>query len=175
MLHLLHRTRIGEVVPISVWSNLATGQGEPDWMPLAREFRACQQRFILHVQSWENCTPPQTLSWTSVRYDSNQDAIDDRGVYAFVLDASKYSPSPIPPQSCVIYVGEIGDSSSETLKTRLKNYRNKKLQRDHARVFYMLEHWGTSLLFYCAVVNQGVSTKFLGKPEDEVRLPDPVI
>ena len=143
----------------AAWVNLEPGPGEPDWMPLAREFSVSVQRFFLHVQSWADYQAPQKLTWNSVPYSSSQHPPSVRGVYAFVLDARSHALSPIPPASFVLYVGETGDNGSATLKKRLTNYRNKRAQRARVRVYRMLEQWGDSLHFYFAPVNSGVSTK----------------
>ncbi|MBT7300342.1 MAG: hypothetical protein HN849_12550, partial [Victivallales bacterium] len=66
---------------------------------------------------------------------------------------------PFPPLSAILYVGETGESSDATLKSRLQSYRNKKAQRDRARLWSMLEQWGDNLDFYYATVSVGVSTK----------------
>lgn len=146
-------------MPTSAWLNLAPGPGEPDWMPLAREYSGCRRTFILHVPSWEQCVTQYALDWEHVPYNSNEVPDDERGVYAFVLDASNHAPSPIPPVSCVLYIGETGDSGSATLKTRLQHYRNKKAQRERPRIYGMLDTWGNSLIFYYATVTTGTSTK----------------
>lgn len=145
----------------SAWVGLAGEEGEPDWSQLAREFKACKQTFLLHVRSWEDCTTTHPLVWSHVEYHSTDDPVDERGVYAFVLDAGRHSPSPIPPLSFVLYIGETGDDNDRTLKTRLRDYRNKKSQRERANVYPMLETWGDALLFYFAAVDAGVSTKDL--------------
>lgn len=146
-------------MPISAWVNIASGDGEPDWAPLAREYKACKCTFILHVASWSEFNPATNLVWKCIPYDSSQQPDDDRGVYAFALDASKHTSFDLPPISNVLYVGETGDSSSATLKTRLAKYRNIKSQRERPRVFNMLQTWKESLLFYFATVQHGISTK----------------
>jgi len=152
-------TKAGGIVPTSAWIDLEKGPGEPDWMALRREYMECRTTFLLHVKSWEKYDALQSLTWKSVAYKSKKNAVDSRGVYAFVLDAKRHTPSPIPPLAFVLYIGETGDSSSGTLKTRLNNYRNMKAQRDRARVFEMLMRWGGSLRFYYAVVEEQNGTK----------------
>ena len=146
-------------MPTAAWVDIAPGEGEPDWKPLAIEYRNCKRTLILHVTSWQGCTASQQLQWRSVPYRSNQEPDGERGVYAFVLDASNHFPSPIPPHSVVLYVGETGNTGNATLKSRLSNYRNKKAQRERPRVYSMLEEWGESLVFYYATVSAGISTK----------------
>jgi len=146
-------------MPNAAWVNLAGGKGEPEYAALGREFRASKMTFILHVPSWLAYTPLQTLDWKQVKYDSASFPDDSRGVYAFVLDSSQLAPGMFPPHAMVFYVGETGDQGNATLKSRLQNYRNKKAQRDRARLWAVLETWGEYLLFYYAVVAPGVSTK----------------
>lgn len=146
-------------MPTAAWLDLAQEEGEPDWMPLARQFGNCKRTFILHVPSWKSYVAKPVLTWKSVPYDSDEDPDDERGVYAFVLDAGEHSPSPIPPFSCVLYVGETGEASNATLKSRLENYRNKKAQRERPRIYGLLEQWGDSLFFYYATIAPGASTK----------------
>lgn len=146
-------------MPTAAWVNIAPGDGEPDWMPLAREYKACRRTFILHVSSWSAFTPAINLAWKCIPYDSSQQPDDERGVYAFALDASKHTSFNLPPISSVLYVGETGDAGKATLKSRLASYRNIKSQRERPRVFGMLKTWKDSLLFYYATVQTGVSTK----------------
>ncbi len=146
-------------MPTSAWIDLAPGKGEPEWAELGRQFRSCRRSFILHVQSWEGYAPEQTLRWQSVPYESDLQAVEDRGVYAFVLEANRHAPGAFPPYSCVLYVGETGNIGKETLRSRLAKYRNKKAQRERARIWSIIEQWSTSLIFYYAVVNEGLSTK----------------
>ncbi len=146
-------------MPTAAWVNIAPGKDEPDWIALAREYTSCKRTLILHVNSWQGYTASQSLQWKYVPYKSGQNPDDKRGVYAFVLNACKHTTSPIPPFSTVLYVGETGNSGNATLKSRLASYRNKKSQRERARVYNMLEQWEDSLLFYYATVNAGVSTK----------------
>jgi hypothetical protein len=157
-------------MPTAAWSDLASGSGEPDWVSLSREYSKCKRTFILHVPSWEGYAPQQVLAWKSVRYDSHEEPEDLRGVYAFVLEANRHTPAPIPPFSLVLYVGETGETGDATLRSRLANYRNKKAQRSRARLYNMLDAWGASLIFYYAVVNPGVSTK-----SSEIELLDAIL
>ena len=122
---------------IAAWNNTADGEGEPSWASLAREFRASQMRFILHVPSWEAYKPLQVLQWDSIPYESKDLPVNKRGVYAFVLDIGVHSDSPLPPHACVLYVGETGDNGNATLASRLTNYRNKKAQRDRPQIWSM--------------------------------------
>ena len=144
---------------ISAWVNLANGDGEPDWAALARQFCACRRTFILHVPSWQGYTPLTALTWHRIKYQSNQWPVQNRGVYAFVLDSGRLAPGHFPPHSTVLYVGETGNTGQGTLKSRLQGYRNKKAQRDRARLWSILEQWGPHLLFYYATVPPAVSTK----------------
>lgn len=144
---------------ISAWIDLAGGKGEPAWEELGRQFRACRRKFILHVPSWQDYKPPIALQWQSLKYESKKEPVDKRGVYAFVLDSSTLAPGLFLPHACVLYVGETGDVSTATLKSRLVNYRNKKAQRNRARIWAMLDQWGPHLLFYYATIAQDVSTK----------------
>ena len=144
---------------ITAWNNTADGEGEPSWASLAREFRASQMRFILHVPSWEAYKPLQVLQWDSIPYESKDLPVNKRGVYAFVLDIGVHSDSPLPPHACVLYVGETGDNGNATLASRLTNYRNKKAQRDRPQIWSMIAPWSSSLQFYYAAVRQSVSTK----------------
>lgn len=146
-------------MPSSAWINLAPGKGEPNWMSLAREFGNCRRTFILHVPSWEKYASAQNLTWKKVPYKSTKVPEDTRGVYAFVLNAKNHLPTTLPPLSYVLYVGETGDDGSATLRSRLAGYRNRKAQRDRARVYSMLDQWGDWLVFYYALVTTGVSTK----------------
>lgn len=146
-------------MPVSAWIDLAPGKGEPEWAALGREFKRCKRSFVPHVASWQAYAPPTPLNWHKVEYDSNQAPIDRRGVYAFVLDAAVLSPGFFPPMSLIMYVGESGDTSNATLRTRLRGYRNKKAQRDRARLWAMLEEWGEHLDFYYSEVPDGTSTK----------------
>ena len=146
-------------MPTAAWLDLAPGEGEPDWESLSTEYSKCKRTFILHVPSWKGYAPQQTLKWKSVRYDSKDEPDDQRGVYAFVLEANKHAPAPIPPFSLVLYIGETGDTGDATLRSRLANYRNKKAQRSRARIYNMLDTWEASLVFYYAVLDPGVSTK----------------
>lgn len=146
-------------MPVSAWNDLAGRDGEPEWAALGREYRNCKRTLILHVPSWHAYSPLQELQWKWVKYDSSDRADDSRGVYAFVLDCSSLAPDRFPPHACVLYVGETGDQGSGTLRSRLTNYRNKKAQRDRARVWDILQQWGDYLCFYFAAVGPGVSTK----------------
>lgn len=146
-------------MPTSAWLDLAAGKGEPDWMCLSREYSKCRRTFILHVPSWKRYAPQQTLKWKCVRYNSTDEPDDQRGVYAFVLEANTHSLAPIPPFAVVLYIGETGDTGNATLRSRLANYRNRKAQRNRARIFNMLDAWEASLTFYYAVIDPGVSTK----------------
>jgi hypothetical protein len=144
---------------ISAWTNLASGKGEPDYAELGREFRDCQVSLILHTPSWEKYLPIASLSWDKVKYDSAKAPADRRGVYAFVLDSSVVTAGPFPPLAVILYIGETGNTGAETLRSRLRGYRNKKSQRDRARIWRMLERWEERLEFYYAVVPVGTSTK----------------
>ena len=147
-------------MPTAAWNDLAPGQGEPDWAPLAREFSECKRTLILRIPSWASyIASQQPLVWDSIPYRSNEQPANTRGIYAFVLLADQHSPSPIPPHSCVLYVGETGNTGNATLISRLRSYRNIKSQRERPRVFQMLQTWGDYLMFYYASVNAGISTK----------------
>lgn len=158
-------------MPTAAWSDLASGEGEPDWGPLSREYTTCRRTFILHVPSWENYAPQQNLEWKSLQYDSDEEPEDQRGVYAFVLEANRHTLAPIPPFSLVLYIGETGDTGNATLKSRLANYRNKKAQKSRARVYNILDAWGASLTFYYAVVNPSISTKMCERELLDALLP----
>ena len=111
------------------------------------------------MPSWQNYAPVLALTWKRLKYESAQVPADDRGVYAFVLDLSRLAAGPFPPLAAMLYVGETGDVSAETLRSRLRNYRNKRAQRDRARLWLMLDQWSAHLEFYYAVVSAGTSTK----------------
>ena len=146
-------------MPTAAWINLAPGKGEPDWKSLAGEFRACRRTFIPHVPSWQGYQPIVVLSWQRVKYNSNQQPLDRRGVYAFVLCPETILAQNVPPFGFVLYIGETGNSGSETLKSRLGSYRNKRAQRSRARVYAMIEIWSEHLYFYYAEVSVGTNTK----------------
>ena len=146
-------------MPIAAWNNLASGAGEPDWKSLAGEFRDCKRTFIPHVASWKDYKPPTTLSWKRVKYDSTQQPLDCRGVYAFVLCPETFLSSKAPPFGFILYVGETGDKGNATLRSRLLSYRNKRSQKSRARVYSMIDIWKDHLYFYFAEVSVGASTK----------------
>lgn len=147
-------------MPVAAWNNLAPGPGEPDWKTLAGEFRDCKRTFIPHVPSWEDYQSLTTLKWNRVKYDDvKQQPLDRRGVYAFVLCPDTVLSSAVPPFGFILYVGETGDGGKATLKSRLRNYRNKRSQKSRARVYSMIDIWNEHLYFYFAEIAAGVSTK----------------
>jgi len=142
------------------WVDIASDEEEPDWMILGRQFRECRAKLILHVPRWLSYTPLHELDWQKIKYRSDDLPPKVRGVYAFVLDVvSASTTNRFPPMSTVLYVGETGDESKETLRSRLQNYRNIKAQMNRPKVYSMLYHWGDHLDFYYAEVSTGTSTK----------------
>lgn len=158
-------------MPTAAWTHLAPGKGEPDWKSLAGEFRDCKRTFIPHVPSWRGYQPLATLSWDRVKYDSTQQPLDRRGVYAFVLCPETILAQNVPPFGFILYVGETGDTGGATLKSRLRSYRNKRAQRSRARVYSMIEVWSEHLYFYFAEVSAGVNTKRCEKSLLDTLLP----
>ncbi len=150
-------------MPIAAWNNLASGEGEPDWNSLAGEFRDCKRTFIPHVASWQAYQPITRLNWRFVKYDSSSNAPTQRGVYAFVLCPVTILSTSVPPFGFIFYVGETGDHGNESLRTRLRSYRNKRQQRSRARIYSMIDLWSEHLYFYYAVVRSAVSTKEVEK------------
>lgn len=146
-------------MPTAAWNNLAAGDGEPDWKPLAREFRDCRRTFIPHVASWQGYKPLTTLRWKRIKYDSTAQPLDCRGVYAFVLCPETVFSTDVPPFGFILYVGETGEKGNATLRSRLRSYRNKRSQKSRARVYSMIDIWKEHLYFYFAEVSAGTSTK----------------
>ena len=146
-------------MPTAAWNNLASGNGEPDWKSLARDFSDCKITFIPHVGSWQSYKPKTALNWKRVKYDSSSNPSDSRGVYAFVLCPEIILSSSVPPFGYILYVGETGNTVKATLKSRLLSYRNKRSQKSRARVYSMIDVWNDHLYFYYAEVRAGVSTK----------------
>ena len=146
-------------MPTPAWPSVAADDDDPEWRTLGREYEACRRTLILHTPSWSSYTPLHAISWQKVKYDSAAQPVNRRGVYAFVLDASVVAGSHFPPMSTILYVGETGDTSGATLRSRLTNYRNINSQIDRVRIYNMLKIWKEDLYFYCADLPTGVSTK----------------
>lgn len=144
----------------AAWVDNASGDGEPDYLALGEEFKRCRANLILHVPSWQGYVPLHQLNWQKVKYKSNEQPANSRGVYAFVLNAASASVAGrFPPVSTVLYVGETGDTSNATLRSRLKDYRKLKRQMKRPRVYGMIHRWGDQLDFHYAEVPAGISTK----------------
>lgn len=158
-------------MPIAAWNNLASGPGEPDWKSLAREFRDCKRTFIPHVASWQGYQPLATLTWKRIKYDSVHQPVNCRGVYAFVLCPEMVLSKNVPPFGFILYVGETGDNSKATLRSRLASYRNKRAQKSRARVYSMIDIWKDHLYFYFAEVCAGVETRQCEKTLLDALLP----
>ncbi len=158
-------------MPTAAWINLAPGKGEPDWRSLAGEFRHCRRTFIPHIPSWQRYQPIVTLSWQRVRYNSDQQPVNRRGVYAFVLCPEMILAQRVPPFGFVLYVGETGNSGSETLNSRLRSYRNKRAQRNRARIYAMIEIWSEHLYFYYGEVSTAIDTRTCEKSLLDTLLP----
>lgn len=88
---------------------------------LVDRLKADSEEFWLSPKQWKKSKVPTSLKWSSARFDkADVLAIPKvRGIYAFAIEVCSHG---FPPHGYVMYVGETGHDSKETLRSRFLSY-----------------------------------------------------
>src|ERR1035441_5109622 len=116
-----------------------------DLVKLVDRLKKDREEFWLSKTQWKRSQVPKTLAWNSVRFrKSESPAIPtSRGVYAFLI---KFTKDGIPPHGYLVYVGETGQGSLETLRSRSVSFVSE-LQSPERAVHYVLCKYENHLYF----------------------------
>ena len=117
-----------------------------DLVKLVDQLKTDEQTFFLSPKQWNASSVPPDLDWDWVPFDKDHaDAVpSDRGVYAFVVELDK---AGIPPHGYVMYVGETGNKSKETLHTRFLSYF-REMKKQCRAVHYALIKYKEHMYFH---------------------------
>jgi len=113
---------------------------------LVNRLKSDQERFWLSKKQWKASSVPDTLDWQWVSFKKSdaQSIPRTRGLYAFTVECS--APG-IPPHGYIMYVGEVGHTGNETLRSRFRSYFYE-MKRDERPVHYILNKYTKHLFFY---------------------------
>jgi len=121
-----------------------------DLVKLADRLKADNDQFCLSIRQWRKFSAPVRLRWRSVPFSrSDAPSIPKmRGVYAFIITVTA---DDLPMNGYVTYIGETGDDSQETLRSRFMSYFSE--MRDCSRpVHYILKKYRRFLHFHYSKV-----------------------
>ena len=117
---------------------------------LVDRIKADSEEFWLSPTQWRKSTVPQMLIWKSVRFSKTKASSVpvSRGVYSFVIACCTKG---LPQHGYLVYVGETGNTSKETLRSRFLSYFSE--MKDQSRsVHYVLRKYQQYLYFqFCEV------------------------
>lgn len=119
-----------------------------DVVPLRDLYKAQNEPFFVYPTRWRTFKPGTPLNWTKVKFEEASRTLipSIRGVYVFSLEADI---PEFPPHGYILYIGETGETSSATLRTRFNQYLlDQKKREGRAKVADMLIRWKEDLSFY---------------------------
>jgi hypothetical protein len=118
-----------------------------DLVNFTKRFKAEKHSFFMDVASWKTFAPPIPLTWSRVPFGvKSQPKIPQvRGVYVFTVEVPGIG---LPQHGYILYVGETGNTSEATLRSRYGAYLGYLRNEDgRPAVFYMLKNWENALIF----------------------------
>ena len=118
-----------------------------DVVQRAKELKTYSQDFILSPVQWAGCKVPGPVAWQPVVFDKTQRPLipKERGLYAFVV---KPAVAPIFDHGYLMYIGQTGHDSDQTLYDRFDQYFQDSLVRKRPKIAWMIEMWKKHLIFY---------------------------
>ena len=118
-----------------------------DLVDFTKRFKAEKHSFFMKVASWKTFSSPIPLNWTRVQFgEATRPQIPQvRGIYVFTVEVPN---TGLPQHGYILYVGETGNTSKATLRSRYGAYLSD-LRKEEGRpaVFYMLKNWENDLFF----------------------------
>ena len=131
-----------------------------DLVNFTKRFKAEKHSFYMDVASWKKFASPIPLNWTSVPFGeaSRSQVPQVRGLYVFTVEAPGIS---LPQHGYILYVGETGNTSNATLRSRYGQYlADLRTEDGRPAVFYMLSNWEKDLIFnFVAVPDTAIDVK----------------
>ncbi len=121
-----------------------------DLVKLVDRLKKDREEFWLSKTQWKRSKVPKTLKWNSVRFRKAESTAvpASRGVYAFLI---KFCSDGIPPHGYLMYVGETGNDSQETLRSRFLGYFSE-MQAKERSIHYVLCKYENHLYFHYSLV-----------------------
>lgn len=124
-----------------------------DFVKLVDRLKSDSIEFWLSPTQWRRSKVPRKLLWKYVPFKKSEATVvpTSRGVYAFLVTNS---PSGLPPHGYLMYIGETGNQSQETLHSRFLSYFRE--MKDESRgVHYVLNKYEKYLYFhFCEVTDK---------------------
>jgi hypothetical protein len=118
-----------------------------DLVDFTQRFKGHEHAFYLDAASWRGFTSPVALHWQRVRFgEATRNQVPQvRGLYVFTLEVTDIG---LPSHGYIMYVGETGNTSAATLRSRYGQYlRDLAKQDGRPAVYYMMENWRDDLFF----------------------------
>lgn len=118
-----------------------------DLVNFTKRFKAEKHSFFMDVASWKTFLSPIPLNWDKVPFGeaSRSKVPKVRGLYVFTVELPNIG---IPQHGYILYVGETGNTSDATLRSRYGAYLGHLRNEDgRPAVFYMLKNWEDALFF----------------------------
>lgn len=111
------------------------------------------ESFRLAAHHWDKHADSYPYAWEPVKFDkSNVEKIPDKpGLYCFVIKPGQASLSEV---GYLMYIGEAGHESSNTLRKRFRSYFNEKDNIKRAYITHLLNKWSNYLHFCFCVVSE---------------------
>ena len=121
-----------------------------DLVKLVDRLKSDSVEFWLSPTQWRRSRVPKTLAWNFVRFKKSEAAVvpTARGVYAFLVACSS---NGMPPYGYLMYVGETGNDSQETLHSRFLGYFREMREKSRP-VHYVLNKYKKHLYFHYSQV-----------------------
>jgi hypothetical protein len=131
-----------------------------DLVAITDNIKSFNQDFILSSILWAAHSSTHIYSWKRVRFKkSNSKAIPDKpGIYCFVIRPEVASLDEI---GYLMYIGEAGASSKNTLRKRFNSYFSEKARLKRPYITYLLNKWQDHLHFYHCAVDPTQATSLL--------------
>lgn len=133
-----------------------------DLVNATKRYKAENYEFFLSMRSWRKFKTKYKLAWSKTRFvDGGHPAIpDDRGLYFFTVELA---PSKLPAHGYILYIGEAGQDSKNTLRKRYVQYvREWKGGTGRPAVRFMIDNWMGDLFFnFVALPDEKIDLKKL--------------
>ena len=121
-----------------------------DIVDATKRYKAEKYEFFLSMKSWKKFRTRYKLTWSKERFIEGGHTVipDERGIYFFTIELS---PSKLPSHGYILYIGEAGQDSQNTLRRRYVQYvREWKGGRGRPAVKFMIDNWMGDLFFNVA-------------------------
>lgn len=121
-----------------------------DFVDVVDRLKADRVEFCLSPTQWQQSKAPSNLSWDRVSFKKSEaaDVPRARGVYAFIVELYKKG---LPSHGYIMYVGETGHTSNETLRSRFLSYFGER-QKQLRAIHYALLKYEKYLYFHFSEV-----------------------